>query len=149
MSNVTPPMAEIDRIEQKLRAGLDKASAGKWQVGHNWVFIDPIDPERNPSHALRNIMRDVPEDELQANVDHIVAAQPDNIRLLLDELYRLRGREEELRKALIACGRNVGAWLADEVSSEFLMLVPEEVRLVVERLKASAPATPSGVKSHE
>ncbi|TPJ86913.1 MULTISPECIES: hypothetical protein [unclassified Mesorhizobium] len=42
-----------------------------------------------------------------------------------------------LRKALIACGRNVGAGLSDEVSTDFLMLVPEEVRLVVERLRAS------------
>lgn len=99
-------MSDITDIERQLRAGLDKASAGKWQVGHNWVFIDPIDPERNPSHALRNIMRDVPEDELQANVDHIVAAQPDNIRLLLDELSRrsevIERAKEALTDALVA-----------------------------------------------
>jgi hypothetical protein len=42
---------------------------------------------------------------------------------------------ERLRGALIQAGRNAGAGLADDVSTDFLMHVPEEVRLVVERLK--------------
>lgn len=81
-------------IEKELSDWLDKTSRGQWQVGHNWVFIDPIDAERNPTHALRSILRDVPDDELRANVGHIVAAQPENIRLLLDELARLRGENQ-------------------------------------------------------
>lgn len=41
-----------------------------------------------------------------------------------------------LRAALIVSGRNAGASLADNVSTDFLMRVPEEVRLVIERLRA-------------
>lgn len=48
----------------------------------------------------------------------------------------------KLRGALIAAGRHAGAGLSDEVSNEFLMLVPEEIRLVIARLRASLRVVP-------
>lgn len=42
-----------------------------------------------------------------------------------------------LRQALIACGRHVGAFLVDDVSTDFLMNVPEEVRLKLSALSQS------------
>jgi hypothetical protein len=92
---------KLTEIEQALRDGLDATSRGTWQEGAGWVFIDPIDPEHNPTHALRNLLRDVSDDELQANVKHIVAAQPENIRAILDELSRLRGALVDIRIELI------------------------------------------------
>lgn len=47
-----------------------------------------------------------------------------------------RSEVDRLRAALIASGRNTGALLVDNVSTDFLMHVPEEVRLVIERLRA-------------
>jgi len=47
----------------------------------------------------------------------------------------------KLRGALIAAGRHAGAGLADEVSNEFLMLVPEEIRLVIAGLRSSLKAS--------
>jgi len=49
--------------------------------------------------------------------------------------------EQALRTALIECGRAAGCILADEVSNDFLMLVPAEVkaRLAIERALQSAP----------
>lgn len=93
-------MADVEKIAAELRAGLEAASKGAWQEGAGWVFIGPIDPERNPTHALRNLLRDVPDDELQANVRHIVAAQPENIRALLDELSRLREAERRAKEVI-------------------------------------------------
>ena len=49
---------------------------------------------------------------------------------------------EQLRAALIACGRHAGAMLADDVSSDFLMLVPEEVRLKLAASQTEALARP-------
>lgn len=65
-------------------------------------------------------------------------AKPQAMALLETRDSELRAEVDSLRKALIACGRNVGGLLADEVSTDFLLLVPEEVRLVVERLRAAA-----------
>ncbi len=42
---------------------------------------------------------------------------------------RLQAENEALRRALITTGRNLGAGLADTVSSDFLTLLPEEARL--------------------
>jgi hypothetical protein len=42
-----------------------------------------------------------------------------------------------LRKALIESGRNAGALLADEVSSSFLQLVPEEIAALYGRRQAA------------
>lgn len=57
------------------------------------------------------------------------------------ELTRLNAKVEELererlklRTALIGTGRNLGAFLADDVSSDFLTLLPEEARLLKARL---------------
>jgi hypothetical protein len=54
------------------------------------------------------------------------------------------GEIDRLRKALIAAGRHVGAGLADDVSTDFLMLVPEEVRLVMERHLAALASQAAG-----
>jgi hypothetical protein len=51
------------------------------------------------------------------------------------EANEMIGEVERLRGALITTGRNVGAVLDGGVSTDFLMHVPEEVRLKVERLK--------------
>jgi hypothetical protein len=40
-----------------------------------------------------------------------------------------------LRDALIRCGRMAGAILSDDVSTEFLMLVPAEVEARIKRLE--------------
>ena len=57
------------------------------------------------------------------------------------DLTRLNAKVEELererlklRTALIGTGRNLGAFLANEVSSDFLTLLPEEARLLKARL---------------
>lgn len=57
------------------------------------------------------------------------------------DLTRLNAKVEELererlklRTALIGTGRNLGAFLADDVSSDFLTLLPEEARLLKARL---------------
>ena len=49
---------------------------------------------------------------------------------------------QDLRCALIECGRAAGAFLTDEVSNEFLMLVPGEVKAKIEadRIKATSEA---------
>lgn len=46
-----------------------------------------------------------------------------------DLIARLQAENEALRRALITTGRNLGAGLADTVSSDFLTLLPEEARL--------------------
>lgn len=51
----------------------------------------------------------------------------------------LEPRIEALRKALIEAGRNAGALLADDVSDEFLVYVPGEVKGRIEALER-APA---------
>lgn len=48
---------------------------------------------------------------------------------------------EQLRKALIQTGRNIGALLADNVSSSFLSHIPEEARLKVDRLTRNLNAS--------
>lgn len=50
---------------------------------------------------------------------------------MMDALERERLK---LRTALIGTGRNLGAFLADDVSSDFLTLLPEEARLLKARL---------------
>lgn len=50
------------------------------------------------------------------------------------KLAQLEAEVERLRAALIQAGRSVGAHLADDVSTAFLLLVPAEVRLVTARL---------------
>jgi hypothetical protein len=47
------------------------------------------------------------------------------------------GEVERLRDALIRCGRAAGALLADNVSTEFLMLVPAEVEARIASLNTN------------
>ena len=58
------------------------------------------------------------------------------ITRLRASLESMQGERDMLRTALIQTGRNVGAFLTDEVSTDFIMGVPDEARLVVERLTA-------------
>jgi len=51
-----------------------------------------------------------------------------------DVVAELRAEVERLRKALIESGRNGGALLADDVSTDFLMHVPEQIRLRIAAL---------------
>lgn len=53
---------------------------------------------------------------------------------LADALAAQAAEIERLRKALIDTGNNLGATLGPRVTTEFLMGVPEEARLVLERL---------------
>jgi hypothetical protein len=48
-------------------------------------------------------------------------------------LPTLTGEVERLRTALIEAGRSAGALLADEVSTDFLMLIPDEVKAALTR----------------
>lgn len=98
-------MADIDRIERELRAGLEGVTSGPWGAGHGWVFTDPA--SGSPREPLRNILRDVPEAEIQANCDYIAAVQPENIRLLLDELSR---RSEALGTIAKELDEFPGSW---------------------------------------
>lgn len=58
-----------------------------------------------------------------------VGMKPDELREAAADLARLQAENEALRRALITTGRNLGAGLADTVSSDFLTLLPEEARL--------------------
>lgn len=66
---------------------------------------------------------------------------------MLDYIFALKDRAEAaeaevrtLREALIKTGRNLGAGLADNVSNEFLTLIPEEAALVrAAALRAKEP----------
>jgi hypothetical protein len=53
----------------------------------------------------------------------------------LRRIAELEAQVAQLRAALIATGRNLRCFLADEVSTEFLANIPEEARLVVKRLE--------------
>jgi len=55
---------------------------------------------------------------------------------LSEHNMRLWAERDRLREALIDVGRTVGCGLADEVSTDFLMFVPDEVRAENERLTA-------------
>lgn len=85
-------------IVERLRKAMDGVTPGPWFEGDKWVFVPPLDPENNASSALRNILRDVPEDELQANCAYIALCSPDNIGALLDTISRLTADNEALRK---------------------------------------------------
>lgn len=66
-------------------------------------------------------------------------ADPEAVLLLIHE-------RDRLRQALLQSGRAVGALLADGVSSDFLMRVPEEARLRVERLQRDLENVRSDVR---
>jgi hypothetical protein len=58
-----------------------------------------------------------------------------NLGASVTRLAELVIERDKLRAALIEVGRNAGASLADTVSTEFLTGVPEEVKLVIDRLR--------------
>lgn len=58
-----------------------------------------------------------------------------------------RPQVERLRGALIAAGNNAGAVLGDQVTTDFLMHVPEEIRLKVSRLTAENERLRTAVRS--
>jgi hypothetical protein len=58
---------------------------------------------------------------------------------------QLKLERDALRKALIETGRNVGAYLADNVSTEFLMHVPEEAKAA---LKKAEGVSKDGIGEH-
>jgi chromosome segregation ATPase len=67
---------------------------------------------------------------------------------VMEDAYRERAVKAEaerdrLREALIATGRHLGAGLSEEVSSDFLTLIPEEARLLkaeIDRLREALAA---------
>jgi hypothetical protein len=50
------------------------------------------------------------------------------------ELRKAITERDELRGALIACGREAGAILSDQVATEFLKLIPGEVKAKIAAL---------------
>lgn len=56
------------------------------------------------------------------------------------------GEAQRLRTALIEAGRAAGAHLADNVSNDFLMRIPEEVRLKMESLRTAASPFPREIE---
>lgn len=59
----------------------------------------------------------------------------DFIETLSSRITTLEAERDGLRSALIKAGNNAGGYLSDECSTDFLMNVPTEVYLVVERLR--------------
>jgi hypothetical protein len=59
---------------------------------------------------------------------------------MLDEVLTLRAENARLRAALIQTGNNIGAALSDQVTTDFLMHVPEEARMKIERLTSERDA---------
>lgn len=108
-------MAEIDRIIAELREGLEGVTPGPWSnngkfeprgMGPSHV-VDFGHPPKAPFMIIHDSKMfgksGVCHSDDQSSVktaSHIARCSPENIRLLLDELSRLRGREEEYRKAL-------------------------------------------------
>jgi hypothetical protein len=74
---------KVKELADQLREAAKKATPGPWFEGDKWVFVRPVDPENNPTAALRSLLRDVPEEELQANCAYIALCSPDNILSLL------------------------------------------------------------------
>ncbi len=68
---------------------------------------------------------------LQVGTGHIVG----HLNRIVFSHEALRAERDVLRTALIACGRAAGGAMSDDVSSEFLAHVPEEVRLAMARLR--------------
>ncbi|RWE46805.1 MAG: hypothetical protein EOS79_11485 [Mesorhizobium sp.] len=103
-------MPDIEKIEAELRAGLEGVTPGPWhavQMATNKPDIDRpfvVGPSEvvvgtdGICEPARFNDRLFPEDA--ANMRHIARCDPDTIRLLLDELSRLRGAEKRYREAL-------------------------------------------------
>lgn len=129
-------MSDTVRIEDKwgdLRALAEAATPGPWlRTAEGTAVMTGYRDERGtmiPSNWKRGghpvlISRKASFDDAA----YIAAAHPAAIIGLLDE-------NDRLRAALIESGRNVGAILKETVSTDFLMDVPGEVRLVVAHLR--------------
>jgi hypothetical protein len=89
--------------------------------------------DRDAAEALLYGSRNISLDECyQAFARHRLSTQPPS--------SDIEAERDRLREALIECGRAAGAFLADNVSTEFLMLVPAEVHARIGQLAdACAP----------
>jgi hypothetical protein len=99
-----------------------------------WVNKEPCDWRAIIAWS-QALMRDAADALDLLQNPHKVARVLDEKRLVIEENTRLLAEVGCLRSALIQAGRNAGAVLADTVSSDFLMEVPEEVRLKIARLR--------------
>lgn len=90
-------MPDLEKIEAELRAGLEGVMPGPWG------FEDNVNPELLTAGTdedgayLYVIDGDL---DVARNRAHIARCDPDTIRLLLDELSRLREAEKRYREAL-------------------------------------------------
>jgi hypothetical protein len=78
-----------DKLREIL-AGCEGVTPGPWEAGHHWVFVPPEDAANNPSKALRDILRRVPEVELQPNAEHIARLDPQTVASIVTELLERR-----------------------------------------------------------
>lgn len=80
----------IEKIEQALRISLESATGGEWwfwnEAGQGASSGEPI----AWLQGLRRLVKDHSTGFAIEDAAYIVAAQPENIRALLDELSRLR-----------------------------------------------------------
>lgn len=111
------PQGDLGALIAEWRASMEGVTPGPWFEGDGWIFIPPVEAYVNPTHALRNILRDVDKDEVQANVGYIARCSPDNIGKLLDALTtlsaKLQAAEAQLAEANKALDR-LTAWVSDE-----------------------------------
>jgi hypothetical protein len=127
----------VDLVKE-LRDGLEGVTPGPWQANEGIEY-----PRGQQYYYITDGCSNLADDVDMADAAHIARCSPENIAALLDHIAAIRAENERLRTALIDTGRNLGAGLSDEVSNDFLMLLPEEARLV----KAKADALPSSTET--
>lgn len=135
---------EVEGLVAELEAGLEGVTPGPW-AAYMDDYTVRVDESFIP--AQRKIALCATGDGAGKNAAHLARCSPDNIRKLIASLRSLAAKCTELeaersrlRCALIATGRHIGAGLADEVSTDFLMLLPEEARLRIARAEAAERA---------
>lgn len=125
-------------VEEGTQWETDAAHIARCSPDNIRILLDHIDTSEATLASLREenakLRAEASKFAEMSNRDSVVALRMESER---DQALKERDR---LRAALITAGRNVGAGLADEVSTDFLMLVPEEIRLVAERNRASNEA---------
>ncbi|TGU44659.1 hypothetical protein EN788_22350 [Mesorhizobium sp. M2D.F.Ca.ET.145.01.1.1] len=104
-------MPDLEKIEAELRAGLEGVTPGPWyQTGAPWFRSGDGVLAGSPDGNIAYLIADcdnfaVPREEYDgpfplgdqdADAAHIARCDPDTIRLLLDELSRLREAEKRL-----------------------------------------------------
>jgi hypothetical protein len=77
----------------------------------------------------------------------MIAAYCGRIKLLDAALEAALSERDALRRALIDTGRIIGAGLSEDVSSEFLALIPEEARWRVTALEKALALVPSALNN--